>query len=56
MGFGNKFIKPKLIEIYDVILKNGIIPCSATWPVILAILTGPPNWEGSPDPVIIFPS
>ena len=36
-------------------LRKGIIPYSATWPVILAILIGPPSWEVSADPVIIFP-
>ena len=36
-------------------LKKGIIPNSATWPVIFAILIGPPNCELSPDPPIIEP-
>ena len=36
-------------------LKKGINPISATWPVILAILIGPPNCELSPDPLIIEP-
>ena len=36
-------------------LKKGINPNSATWPVILAILIGPPNCELSPDPAIIEP-
>ena len=36
-------------------LKKGTKPCSATCPVIFAILTGPPNCDESPDPVIIFP-
>ena len=40
---------------YAIMLKKGINPNSATWPVILAILIGPPNWELSPDPVIIEP-
>ena len=36
-------IKPRLIDIYAIMLKNGIIPNSATWPDIFAILIGPPN-------------
>ena len=32
---------------------NGKIPISATWPVIFAILIGPPNWEESPVPLNI---
>ena len=36
-------------------LKKGINPISATCPVILAILIGPPNCELSPDPPIIEP-
>ena len=30
IGMGNKFIKPKLIEIWAIMLKNGTIPYSAT--------------------------
>ena len=41
MGIGNKLTKPRLIDIYAIILRKGIIPNSATWPVILAILIGP---------------
>ena len=32
-------------------LKKAIIPYWATWPVILAIFIGPPNWEVSPLPL-----
>ena len=46
-------INPKLIEIYAIILRKATIPNLATWPVILAILIGPPNWEVSPVPLNI---
>ena len=51
MGIGNKLIKPKLIEMYAIILRNATNPYWATCPVILAILIGPPNWDVSPLPL-----
>ena len=40
---------------YAIILKNGIIPNSATCPVIFAILIGPPSWDVSPFPITMEP-
>ena len=39
------------MEIYAITLRNATNPYWATWPVILAILIGPPNWVVSPLPL-----
>ena len=43
IGIGNKLTKPRLIEIYAIMLINAKTPNSATCPEILAILIGPPS-------------